>query len=96
MKGIDVLMTPIVERAAYRDLFEFGGGLKDQDPKTVTNLDKARDNAAMFAAEILERAEVQQRRRWYHVFKKASVSLSLRDLIRVQLKYMRSARRSIQ
>ncbi len=72
VKGIDVLMTPIVERAAYRDLFEFGGGLKDQDPKTVTNLDKARDNAAMFAAEILERAEVQQRRRWYHVFKKAS------------------------
>ncbi|MEP0584802.1 MAG: ParA family protein, partial [Roseibium sp.] len=41
VKGIDVLMTPIVERAAYRDLFEFGGGLKAQDPKTITNLEKA-------------------------------------------------------
>lgn len=72
IKGIDVLMTPIVERAAYRDLFEFGGGLIDQDSKKVTNLSKARQNAALFAAEILERVHVAPRRRWYHVFRKAS------------------------
>ncbi|MBO6758728.1 MAG: ParA family protein [Roseibium sp.] len=71
--GVDVLMTPIVERAAFRDLFEFGGGLADQNPKTVTNLKKARENAAMIAAEILERAEVLPvRRRWYQFHKRAS------------------------
>lgn len=72
VKGIDVLSTPIVERAAYRDLFEFGGGLGDQDPKKVTNLAKAKENAEMFAAEVLERAVTVPRRRWYHVFRKAS------------------------
>ncbi len=72
VKGIDVLMTPIVERAAYRDLFEFGGSLCAQDPKMVTNLDKARENAAMFAAEVLEKVEVRQPRRWYDMFRKAS------------------------
>ncbi|WP_417672266.1 ParA family protein [Roseibium sp.] len=72
VKGIDVLMTPIVERAAYRDLFEFGGGLRGQNPKAVTNLDKAQDNAAMFAAEVLEKVRIEPRRRWYDVFKKAS------------------------
>lgn len=72
VSGIDVLLTPIVERAAYRDMFEFGGGLANLDPKTVTNLDKARENAEMFAAEVLERAEVRRPRRWYDVFRKAS------------------------
>ncbi|MBD8893181.1 ParA family protein [Roseibium litorale] len=71
VKGIDVLMTPIVERAAYRDLFEFGGGLRAQDPRQVTNLDKAQENAALFAAEVLERVQVLPKKRWYHVFKRA-------------------------
>ncbi|MBO0345358.1 ParA family protein [Roseibium limicola] len=72
VNGIDVLLTPIVERAAYRDLFEFGGGLRAQNPKTVTNLGKAKENAVMFSAEVLERAQVTPRRRWYDVFKRAS------------------------
>ncbi|WP_417684968.1 AAA family ATPase [Roseibium sp.] len=72
VKGIDVLMTPIVERAAYRDLFEFGGSLRSQDSKTIANLDKAQENAALFAAEVLEKVRVEPRRRWYDVFKKAS------------------------
>lgn len=73
VKGIDVLYTPIVERAAYRDLFEFGGGLADQDPKVVSNLDKARENAALYAAEILERArETAPAKRWYQFYKRAS------------------------
>ena len=71
VKGIDVLMTPIVERAAYRDLFEFGGGLKDLDPKTVANLSRAQENAALFAAEVLEKLQFEPKRRWYDVFKKA-------------------------
>ncbi|WP_122519555.1 ParA family protein [Pannonibacter phragmitetus] len=72
VSGIDVLMTAIVERAAYRDMFEFGGSLATLDPKLVTNLDKARDNAALFAAEVLERIQVRQQRRWYDWFRKAS------------------------
>ncbi|NBN63051.1 AAA family ATPase [Microvirga tunisiensis] len=70
--GIDVLLTPIIERAAYRDMFEFGGGLATLDPRQVTNLDKARENAALFAAEVLERVQTRQARRWYDWFKKAS------------------------
>ena len=72
VQGIDVLSTPIIERAAYRDLFEFGGGLGDQNPRQISNLDKAKENAEMFAAEVLERAVVVQQKRWYHIFKKAS------------------------
>ncbi|MEH0073901.1 ParA family protein [Pannonibacter sp. Pt2] len=72
VSGIDVLMTAIVERAAYRDMFEFGGSLATLDPKLVTNLDKARDNAALFAAEVLERVQARQQRRWYDWFRKAS------------------------
>ena len=51
--GIPVLSTAIVERAAYRDLFDFGGLLAGLDPRLVGNLDKAIDNAREFAGEIL-------------------------------------------
>ena len=53
--GVDVFGTPIVERAAYRDLFDFGGTLADLDPKAVSNLPKARANARSFAGEVVER-----------------------------------------
>lgn len=72
VQGIEVLSTPIVERAAYRDLFEFGGGLGDQNPREISNLGKARENAEMFTAEVLERAVAVSRKRWYHIFRKAS------------------------
>lgn len=51
--GIDVLFTTIVERAAFRDMFDYGGGLADLDPKAVSNVDKAQENARMFAGEVL-------------------------------------------
>lgn len=51
--GVDIFATPIVERAAYRDIFDFGGTLATLDPKTVSNLDKARENAREFAGEVL-------------------------------------------
>ena len=53
--GVDVFGTAIVERAAYRDLFDFGGTLADLDPKAVSNLPKARANARSFAGEVVER-----------------------------------------
>ena len=51
--GIEVLHTGIVERAAYRDLFDFGGTLSDLDPAQVSNLSKAIDNAREFAGEVI-------------------------------------------
>jgi chromosome partitioning protein len=50
--GIDVFETAIVERAAYRDIFDYGGLLADLGAE-VSNLGKARDNARAFAGEVL-------------------------------------------
>lgn len=53
--GIEVLRTGIVERAAFRDLFDFGGTLSDLDPSQVSNLGKAIENAREFAGEVITR-----------------------------------------
>jgi len=50
--GIDVFETAIVERAAYRDIFDYGGLLSDLGAQ-VSNLEKAQDNARAFAGEAL-------------------------------------------
>ena len=60
--GITVFTTPIVERAAYRDIFDYGGLLADLPPETVSNLDRARANAADFTAEVLWRLRDVARR----------------------------------
>jgi chromosome partitioning protein len=51
--GIDVFKTAIVERAAFRDLFDYGGLLAMLDPKNVNNIDRAHENAKNFAGEVL-------------------------------------------
>ena len=51
--GIDVLTTSIVERAAYRDIFDYGGLLSDLGAEQVSNVEKARDNAREFAGEVI-------------------------------------------
>lgn len=53
--GIEVFATAIVERAAFRDLFDYGGALADLDPGQVSNVEKARINAQDFAGEVLAR-----------------------------------------
>ncbi|NBB81663.1 MAG: AAA family ATPase [Verrucomicrobia bacterium] len=53
--GIDVLQTGVVERAAFRDLFDYGGMLGDLDPALVSNIDKAVQNAREFAGEVILR-----------------------------------------
>lgn len=53
--GLDTFSTPIVERAAFRDLFDFGGLLKDLDPSKVSNIDKAQQNAQQFAGEVIRK-----------------------------------------
>ena len=53
--GIDVFRTALVERAAYRDLFDYGGLLKDLTQAQVSNIDKACQNAREFTGEVLEK-----------------------------------------
>lgn len=58
--GISVFSTPIVERAAFRDLFDFGGLLSELDPKNVSNIQKAQANAQEFAGEVLAKLKQAQ------------------------------------
>src|SRR3954467_13674860 len=53
--GIEIFATPIVERAAYRDLFDYGGTLSNLNPAQVSNLDKAIQNAREFAGEVISK-----------------------------------------
>ena len=50
---INVFQTSIVERAAYRDIFDYGGLLSDLAAAQVSNLEKAQENARTFAGEVL-------------------------------------------
>ena len=52
---VDVLSTSIIERTAFRDIFEAGGALRDLDRRRVHNLDKALDNVQRLATEIIAR-----------------------------------------
>ena len=58
--GIPVFATAIVERAAFRDLFDFGGTLASLDGAQVSNVAKAQENAAAFAGEVLSRLRAAQ------------------------------------
>lgn len=53
--GISVFETSIVERAAYRDILDYGGLLADLDRTQVSNVDKAVENARAFAVEVVAR-----------------------------------------
>ncbi len=52
-KQVHVLGTPIVERSAFRDIFDCGGTLYSMDAQRVSNLDKAQENARQFANEMM-------------------------------------------
>lgn len=58
--GIEVFRTSIVERAAFRDLFDYGGTLSALDPARVSNVEKARTNARAFAGEVVTRLKDAQ------------------------------------
>lgn len=51
--GIPVFQTAIVERAAYRDLFDFGGTLLALDSSQTSNIEKAIENARQFTGELV-------------------------------------------
>ena len=58
--GVDVFRTAIVERAAFRDVFDYGGTLDTLNPKVVSNLPRARENAREFAGEVVAKLKAQQ------------------------------------
>jgi chromosome partitioning protein len=53
-RSIPVMETPIVERAAYRDVFDKGGFLHTLSESDVSNLSKAIDNGRMLTDEMLK------------------------------------------
>lgn len=52
-RKVRVLDTPIIERSAYRDLFDYGCSLYEMEAERFSNLDKAKENAQAFAEEVL-------------------------------------------
>lgn len=58
--NISVFAVSIVERAAFRDLFDFGGTLSNLDPSRVSNVAKAVENARAFVGEVLTRLKEGQ------------------------------------
>lgn len=55
--NLDVFDTQLTERAAFRDIMDFGGILEELDPAQVSNLGKAIANARAFAAEVLAKLD---------------------------------------
>ncbi len=53
--GIPIFNVDIVERAAFRDLFDYGGTLSSLNPSKVNNIPKAVQNARAFVGEVLSR-----------------------------------------
>lgn len=54
-KRVHLISTPIIERAAFRDVFSCGETLYSMDPKNVSNLARAQENAQLLGQEILLR-----------------------------------------
>ena len=51
-RGVQILQTPIIERAAYREVFGSGGTLYTMEAGKISNLIKAQDNARVLALEV--------------------------------------------
>ena len=53
--GVEVFETRLIEREAFKALFSFNTTLDDLGPEDVSGLDRARDNAVAFTAEVVQR-----------------------------------------
>ena len=51
---VPTFKTHLNERAAYKALFTYKCALDELDPKIVNGVPQARENAAQFAAEVVE------------------------------------------
>jgi chromosome partitioning protein len=54
-RRVHVFSTPLIERAAFRDVFASGETLYTANPERISNLDKARENAQALGLEVLRR-----------------------------------------
>lgn len=63
LAGISVFQTTIVERAAYRDIFDYGGLLSTLNDEQVSNLQKAQKNAREFAGEVIAKLKQDSEKR---------------------------------
>lgn len=61
--GVPILKTRMVERAAFRALFSFGGTLHDLEPSQVSNLPAANANATRLVAEVIEMLQATKKER---------------------------------
>lgn len=61
--GIPCAQTQIMERAAYKSLFSYGGDLPGLDPKAVSGIARARENAESFAREVVALLKANQEER---------------------------------
>ena len=55
--GIDMFSVNLVERAAFKELMDFGGLLSDLDPQQVTNIENAIINARAFVGEVITKLQ---------------------------------------
>ena len=53
--GVPVLKCPLIDRAAYRSMFSFGGTIRTIDDKQVSGLPGARTNAQVFVQDVLSK-----------------------------------------
>ncbi|MBP32664.1 ParA family protein [Methylobacterium sp.] len=60
--GIEMFETAVVERAAFKDLFDFGGTLSGLAAAQTSNLEKAIQNAREFAGEVVSKLKAASTR----------------------------------
>lgn len=53
LDGVRVLDTELVERDAFASIFSAGGGVRQLDPAEVNGIEKAVENAAAYASEVI-------------------------------------------
>jgi len=53
--GVDVMKVQMIDRAAFRSIFAFGGTIHDLNKSEVSGLDNAKENAAAFVEEVIAR-----------------------------------------
>jgi chromosome partitioning protein len=57
--GLPTLSVGLVERAAYRDIYEFGALLRELSPTETSGLPKAQENAQALAGAVIEALRVE-------------------------------------
>lgn len=53
--GVDVFETNLIEREAFKAIFSFNRALDELTPEDVSGLERARDNAHSFTAEVIDK-----------------------------------------